>query len=180
MLPPTAARCLHRGSYHSVLLPPSLTEVRAMCKLLAVPLLGFAALTTLAGTPLNADDKTAAKDAHHAAYMECAKACGECALACDSCASHCAKLVADGKREHLKTLQTCQDCAAFCGTAACITAKAGPFSDLICTSCADACKRCGDECDKYKSDQVMKECADECRKCEKACRDMLKHVAQAK
>jgi hypothetical protein len=151
-----------------------------MSKRLAVALTGFAVLTALAGTPLTADDKTAvAKDEHHTAFMDCARACGECALSCDACAAHCAKLVADGKKEHLKTLQTCQDCGAFCGTSAFITAKAGPFSDLICTSCADACKRCGDECEKYKSDTVMKKCAEECRKCEKACRDMLKHVAQA-
>ena len=151
-----------------------------MYKQLAVTVLGLIALATLAARPLTADDKTAGKDTPHTAYLACAKVCGECALACDNCAAHCAKLVADGKKEHLRTLQTCQDCAAFCGTAACITAKAGPFSDLICSSCADACKRCGDECDKFKSDPTMKKCAEECRKCEKACRDMLKHVAQAK
>jgi hypothetical protein len=26
----------------------------------------------------------------------------------------------------------------------------------------------------------MKKCAEECSKCEKACREMLKHIAQAK
>ena len=133
----------------------------------------------IVGVAVLADDKKAPPPAHgehlrH--YTACAKACGECALACDECAAHCAKMLADGKKEHLKSLQTCQDCAAVCGSAACVTARGGPFSDLICTACADACKRCGDECEQMKDDPVMKRCADECRKCEKACRDMLKHI----
>jgi hypothetical protein len=151
-----------------------------MSKLSVLILLGAAILIPLAGTPSTADSQTvAARDTHDAAYQACAKACGECALACDTCGSHCAKMVAEGKKEHFKTLQTCQDCAAFCGTAACITARSGPFADLICKACAEACKRCGDECDRFKSDSVMKKCADECRKCEKECQTMLKHVAQA-
>jgi hypothetical protein len=109
-------------------------------------------------------------------FQECAKACDDCARLCDLCAAHCAKLVADGKKEHFDTLRTCLDCATFCQAASGIVAKAGPFSDLICTSCADACKRCGDACEKHAADPIMKRCAEECRKCEKACRDMLKHV----
>ena len=50
---------------------------------------------------------------------------------------------------------------------------------LICTACADACKRCGDACDEFKDDPMMKECAQECRRCEKACREMLRHTAAA-
>src|SRR5688500_717418 len=94
-----------------------------------------------------ADTKAvAAEHKHDSHYMDCAKACHDCARICDACGTHCAKMVADGKKEHLKTLQTCQDCATFCSAAACITARKGPFSDLICKSCADACKRCGDAC----------------------------------
>ena len=80
-----------------------------------------------------------AKDnSHHAAYEECAKACNDCQRLCDMCASHCGKLVAEGKKEHLTTMRTCQDCATHCSAAACIVARMGPFSDLICTACADA------------------------------------------
>ena len=67
-------------------------------------------------------------------------------------------------------------CATHCGAAASVTARKGPFSDLICTACADACSRCGKACEKFKSDEHMKRCAEECFKCEKACREMLKHV----
>jgi hypothetical protein len=89
-------------------------------------------------------------------------------------------LLADGKADHLKTLRTCQDCATHCAAAAGIVARKGPFSDLICTACAGACRRCGDACEKHSHDRVMKECADECRKCERACRDMLGHTAAEK
>jgi hypothetical protein len=114
-------------------------------------------------------------DHDHDHYMKCAKACDDCGRVCDACAGHCAIMLADGKKDHFTTLQTCADCATACKAASCIVARQGPFSDLICTACADACKRCGDACDKFKSDQMMKECADECRKCEKECRQMLKH-----
>lgn len=113
---------------------------------------------------------------HKQAFMDCAKACDDCARICDACAAHCAQMVANGEKNHLNTLQTCADCATFCSAASRIVARQGPFSDLICTSCADACKRCGDACEQFANDPMMKECAEECRKCEKACRDMLKHT----
>jgi hypothetical protein len=120
------------------------------------------------------DEKKA--DPHHGAFMECARACDDCARMCDACGAHCTDLVASGKKEHLTTLKTCQDCAAICRTASALTARQGPFSDTICIACADACKRCGDSCEKFKDDEMMKKCMEECRKCEKACREMLKHT----
>ena len=136
----------------------------------AMLLIGFAMLSPV----------STAGDKHHAMMEECAKACNDCQRICDMCATHCAKRVAEGKKEHLKTLQTCQDCATHCSAAASIVARMGPFSDLICQACAEACKRCGDECMKHKEDPMMKRCADECRRCEQACREMLKHMTARK
>ena len=132
----------------------------------------------LLGAVGTADDKKApASDDKHAMFAECAKACDDCARSCDTCAAHCAKLIGEGHKHHLASLKTCLDCAAVCRAAASVVAKQGPFSDIICTACADACKRCGDTCEKHGGDDpVMKACAAECKKCEKACRDMLKHV----
>ena len=107
-------------------------------------------------------------------FLICAKACDDCARVCETCSSHCARLLAEGKKEHQLTLQLCQDCAAVCSAAGRILAKDGPMSQLICTACADACKRCGDECAKHAHDPIMKQCAEECKKCEKACREMIK------
>lgn len=132
------------------------------------------------GGGLAAEDKKGAGDAHAAAFEECARACGDCQRACDMCAAHCAKLLSEGKKDHLKTLQTCQDCATHCAAAACIVSRKGPFADAICTACAEACKRCGDACAKFTDDPMMKKCAEECKKCETACRDMLKHAETRK
>lgn len=139
-------------------------------KTLCLPTLTLAITAFVLNVGLGADDK------HAGALEECAKACNDCQRICDMCATHCAKLIADGKKDHLTTLQTCQDCATVCSAAAGIVARKGPFSDTICSACAEACKRCGDQCDKFKDDLMMKKCADECRKCEKACREMLKHT----
>jgi hypothetical protein len=114
--------------------------------------------------------------AHHEHFDKCARACNDCQRICDACSIHCAGMVAKGKKEHFKTLQTCQDCADFCATAAQIVSRGGPFAGLICKGCAEACKRCGDECNKFKDDEWMKKCADECFRCQKACEEMLHHV----
>lgn len=113
---------------------------------------------------------------HAAHLMKCAEECNICQRACDSCAAHCAHLLTHGKKEHHMTLQTCLDCATHCSAAATIMARQGPFSDLICKACIDACARCGKECERHPNDQQMKQCAEACRRCEKACRDMLAHM----
>ena len=132
---------------------------------------------------ISADEKAkpgAKEDFRHSQHFwDCAKACDDCARVCDACSAHCVNLVADGKKEHLDTVRTCQDCATVCSAAATVTARTGPYSDAICTACADVCKRCGDACEKFKDDPMMKNCLDECRKCEKACREMLKHTGHA-
>jgi hypothetical protein len=145
-------------------------------KLPGLPVALLALCLNVSADDKKVDDKKG-HDEHGGAFMECAKACDDCARSCDACGAHCAKLLADGKKEHLKTLATCQDCATMCSAASCIVARHGPFSHTICTACADACKQCGDACDKFKNDDMMKRCADECRKCEKACRAMLKHIS---
>jgi len=113
---------------------------------------------------------------HHEMFDKCAKACNDCQRICDACTHHCAHMVSQGKKEHMKTLRSCQDCATVCAAAAQIVARGGPFSDTICKACADVCKRCGDACDKVGEDKMMKQCADECHRCEKACQEMVKHV----
>jgi len=132
-----------------------------------------------AAVQVRAKDEPVAGGRHHSAAMDhCAVACSDCQRACDSCAAHCEQMMADGQKahHHAMTLRTCLDCAQICATASQIVSCGGPFSDLICLSCADACARCAKECNKMANDSQMKKCADECLKCEKACRDMLKHA----
>jgi hypothetical protein len=113
-------------------------------------------------------------DQRMAYFLVCAKACDDCARSCNLCSAHCATMLSEGKKEHLLTLRTCQDCATICSAAADVMARNGPFSDVMCVACAEACKRCGDACEKLGTDPIMKQCADECRKCEEACRKMVK------
>src|SRR5436309_9347270 len=74
-------------------------------------------LTTQAEAQKN-KPRAEAHDAHAEAFDHCAKACSDCQRQCDSCGTHCAHLLAGGKKEHLKTLQTCEDCATVCAAAA--------------------------------------------------------------
>lgn len=117
---------------------------------------------------------------HNEALQACAKACSDCQRMCDMCSTHCGHQLAEGKKEHVTTLMTCQDCADICAAASQVTARGGPFSGIICESCADACGACAKECEKFPDDEHMTACAKECRKCEKACREMLKHAHEDK
>lgn len=122
----------------------------------------------------------AAGHAHDEAFDVCAKACSDCQRACDSCAAHCAHRVGDGMKLHMTTLQTCLDCADVCGMSSHLVSRRGPFMHLVCSSCAEACTRCAQECEKFPDDRHMKACAEECRRCEKACREMVKHAPVAR
>jgi len=115
-------------------------------------------------------------DAHAEHFAKCAKACAQCMRECESCAHHCAHLVAQGKKDHFKTLGTCSDCAEFCAMAAKIVSHHGPMAGLCCEACAKACDTCGKACEQFSDDDHMKRCAEACRDCAKACREMLEHV----
>jgi Domain of Unknown Function (DUF326) len=145
---------------------------RAMLTGLGLIAVGF---LVLGGNFLTADDKKA-DDPHAAKFEQCAKACADCLRECESCAHHCANLVASGKKDHLRTLGTCADCAEVCTAAAKVVSRHGPLTGTICESCAKACDMCAAECEKHANDEHMKRCAKACRDCATACRDMLKHV----
>jgi hypothetical protein len=132
---------------------------------------GMVAFAEVGKTQAGSDHK-----GHSQSMQDCAKACSDCQRQCDMCATHCGNLLAEGKHEHLTTLMSCQDCANFCTAAAQIVSRGGPFSALVCESCAEACARCGKSCEKFSADEHMQQCAESCHKCEKACRDMAKQM----
>jgi triphosphoribosyl-dephospho-CoA synthetase len=140
--------------------------------------LGMAALALLVGQTARGS-RADEKDAHAEHFTQCAKACAKCMRECESCAHHCANLVAEGKKDHLKTLGTCADCAEFCAAAAKIVSHHGPMAVLSCEACAKACDTCGTACEKHPDDEHMKRCARECRDCAKACREMVQQVGHA-
>ncbi len=148
-----------------------------MSKTSTVALLALVAALAFAAGAGFAADPPAQPHQHDEAFLKCADACNSCQRECDACGTHCAELIAQGKKEHVKTLQTCRDCGELCAAAARVTAAKGPFADLACTACAEACVRCGKACEQFADDPMMKRCADECKKCEAACREMIKHAA---
>ena len=131
---------------------------------------GTASLIALGGV-----EAFAGQSGHHMdkTHEECLKACADCAKSCEMMFHHCFKLTAQGEKGHAKSAQIALDCADFCGLSAKLIARMSPMMAISCTACAEACKKCGDECSK--SDMAeMKECAEVCRKCEQSCREMAK------
>lgn len=113
--------------------------------------------------------------ADHEHFAKCAKACADCQVMCDSCFHHCAALVAKGKKEHVKSMHACVDCADFCSLAARLSARHSQFAVTACVGCAKTCDECAAECEKFKDDKHMADCAKSCRECAKSCRVMIKH-----
>jgi hypothetical protein len=141
-------------------------------------LLNFGALIALAGwTAATQPGDDHPHSGHSAAMTACAKACSDCQRMCDMCAAHCAGMLAQGKKDHLATLATCQDCATVCSATAQVVARGGPFAGIVGSACAEVCARCAAACAKFPADAHMKACAEECRRCEAACREMVKHAA---
>ena len=105
-----------------------------------------------------------------------AKICAECQVSCDSCFHHCSVLVEKGKKEHVKTMHTCVDCAEYCALAAKLSARQSPFSATACDGCAKACDECAKACELFKDDKHMADFARSCRDCAKSCREMIEHL----
>jgi hypothetical protein len=141
----------------------------------ALGLVGWSGLATRAGEKGDGE-----KGDKHTHFDKCSRACADCMRECESCAHHCAHMVAEGKKEHLKTLGTCADCAEFCAAAAKIVSRGGPMRVAICESCAKACDVCGAACEEFSKDKHMARCAKECRECAKECREMIKHTGPEK
>ena len=107
-------------------------------------------------------------------FLFCAEVCDECASMCESCSAHCVEMLAKGEKKHHMILRLCQDCAAICQSTSRVTAKDGPMAKLIVAACAEACKKCAEECSKVMDDPMLHKCSDMCLKCEKVCREFIK------
>jgi len=134
----------------------------------------------LAATPALADDKDknegkAKAHGHHAhdrIHKECLDACGDCARACDEAFHHCYMEVAEGKREHARSLHLVSDCAGFCSLSACLIAKHSPLMAHSCESCARACADTMAETSKFDSPE-MKAVTKALKHCEATCKAMV-------
>jgi hypothetical protein len=106
----------------------------------------------------------------------CIDTCLECAQACTACAD------SDQGEEAIATLVRCVrlnlDCADVCETTArVLTRQTGYDRDLsrsVVQACAQACKVCGDECDRHAAmHEHCRVCAEVCRRCQQVCEEVL-------
>lgn len=148
---------------------------REVLSTLATGAAGFlvAADRTDAAVPGSRED-----DPHHAAMLKsCGSVCGECNDACNKGFHHCIGQSARGKMPYAKMAQTLIDCTAFCALSAELISRGSAMMVISCQACADACRRCAQECETFDTDLDMKICLDACKRCEESCRHMVKTMA---
>jgi hypothetical protein len=132
---------------------------------------GLAALRTSSAAAQQHSTEPAHR--HDKTHEDCLKACSDCAKMCDETFHHCYMQVAEGKRDHAKSLHLVSDCAGFCSLSACMIAKHSPLMAHSCAACAEACKATAAEVEKFDSAE-MKAAAKSLRTCEASCREMVK------
>jgi len=137
--------------------------------------LGAGAAGLAALSPGSSPAQHEGEHAHHhdKIHEDCLKACSDCAKSCDETFHHCYMMVAQGKREHARSLHLVSDCAGFCSLSACMIAKHSPLMVHSCAACAEACKATVAEVEKFDSPE-MKAAAKALHRCEDSCREMVK------
>jgi hypothetical protein len=102
--------------------------------------------------------------------------CLECAQACTACAD--ADLGEQMVADLVKCARLNLDCADMCETTAqVLTRQTGYDRDMtraVVQACAQACKVCGDECDRHaQMHEHCRVCAEVCRGCQQVCEKVL-------
>jgi hypothetical protein len=146
---------------------------REALQVMGITAAGVAALVGGPGSVLALQHE---RPTHADHFAKCAKACADCLNACEVCFRHCVGLVAEGRKDHLPSLNLCVDCGDTCAVAARISARQGSLAVAICEACANACDVCAVECEKFPQEKHMADCAQACRECAKACRELIHHL----
>jgi Domain of Unknown Function (DUF326) len=135
-----------------------------------------AAGLALVGTKSDAQEQSTGHDdpKHAGLKKSCCDACGECAEACNKAFHHSIEQGSAGKPRYAKLAQTVADCAAFCALSAQMIGRHSMMMTLSCRACADACRRCAQECELFDTDIDVKLCTEACQRCEESCRNMIK------
>ena len=107
---------------------------------------------------------------------QCIDECYACAATCTLCADDC--LSEDDVDSLRKCIRLNLDCADVCTAAGRVAARQTEYdanvTRAILEACAQACRSCGDECERHADHhEHCRICADECRRCEEACRALL-------
>ena len=106
------------------------------------------------------------------ALIRCIEACYDCAQTCTVCADAC--LGEDMVKDLIQCIRLNLDCADVCAATGQIASRRTGTNELtiklMIETCADACRLCGDECEKHQQMEHCRICAESCRQCEQACR----------
>ncbi len=108
------------------------------------------------------------------ALVECVEACFDCADAC---------LGEEDPKRLMRCIRLNLDCADLCGTTGKALSRQVAFeprmAEATLRACADACRLCGDECEKHVRETNAGHCLvyfRACRRCEAACFDLLSAI----
>jgi hypothetical protein len=102
----------------------------------------------------------------------CIKECMECHKVCVETAAYL--LHQQNVQDHTSHLILLADCAEICQISANFMLRRSDNHHLTCGICADICKRCEEECEKWPDDKQIRHCADICRSCFASCQAMAK------
>lgn len=111
--------------------------------------------------------------------LEFIEAAYDCAQTCTSCADACLaeEMVAD-LRQCIRLNLDCADICATAGTMA--SRRTGSNIEVLqatIEACAEACRRCGEECASHaEMHEHCRICADACKRCADACQAALEEV----
>lgn len=107
------------------------------------------------------------------ALIRCIEACYDCAQTCTVCADAC--LGEDMVKDLVQCIRLNLDCADVCGATGQVASRRSGTNELtikrMIETCAEACRLCGDECEKHARMEHCRICAESCRQCEHACRE---------
>ncbi len=113
------------------------------------------------------------------ALLACIEACYDCAQTCTSCADAC--VAEETVAELRQCIRLNLDCADICvATGAMASRRTGSNREVLraaIETCADACRICGEECERHaQMHEHCRVCAETCRRCEDACNQALPQV----
>ncbi len=112
------------------------------------------------------------KTNHHISkeMQGCIGRCTECHDMCLDTSSYC--LQQGGKHAHYPHITLLTDCAEICQTSANFMLRGSELHGWVCGVCAEICKQCAEECEKFEADRQMERCAEVCAACTESCRQM--------
>jgi hypothetical protein len=108
------------------------------------------------------------------ALIRAIEECYDCAQVCTSCADAC--LGEDMVAQLTQCIRTDLDCADVCAATGAVASRRTGSNEtvikMMLEACAEACRICGEECDRHSDmHEHCRICAEACRRCEDACRE---------